>query len=256
MTPVGSPALRSPLPRPGGAAAGAILWVSCGPACVVSIRAVGHGGTSRRPGLAGRFRADRQETTMFAPLPRRGTHPRLTALRAGARLRRLAAVLAAATCALLASAVTIPTAFALLPPAPGGQFGTTRPAPVPATTAPRGHRRRYGGLADHLDRARRRPDRGRRSRALRPGTGRPPGRLRNHRLTPFRPARKDTGRAPGSRPGSWRGLADQRAADAGDKHQPSVLPVPSRTVQSSFTATASWSARRSDPGPRGTADCL
>lgn len=72
---------------------------------------------------------------MFAPLPRRGTHPRLTALRAGARLRRLAAVLAAATCALLASAVTIPTAFALLPPAPGGQFGTTRPAPVPATTA-------------------------------------------------------------------------------------------------------------------------
>jgi hypothetical protein len=49
---------------------------------------------------------------MFAYLPRRGTHPRTAARRAGARLRRLAGVLAAVTCGLLASAATVPAAFA------------------------------------------------------------------------------------------------------------------------------------------------
>ena len=43
---------------------------------------------------------------MFAYLPRRGTHPRT----AGARLRRLAAVLASAACGLLASAAIVPAA--------------------------------------------------------------------------------------------------------------------------------------------------
>jgi hypothetical protein len=69
---------------------------------------------------------------MFAHLPRRGTHPRTAARRAGARLRRLAGVLAAATCGLLASAATVPAAFAMPVPGPGG--GTARVAPVPATT--------------------------------------------------------------------------------------------------------------------------
>jgi hypothetical protein len=69
---------------------------------------------------------------MFAPHPRRGTHPRTAARRAGARLRRLAAVLAAVTCGLLASAAIVPAAFAMPVPGPGG--GTAPVAPVPATT--------------------------------------------------------------------------------------------------------------------------
>ena len=71
---------------------------------------------------------------MYAPLPRRGTHPRTPARQAGARLRRLAAVLAAVTCGLLASAAIVPAAFAMVVPAPGGQHGTAPAAPVPATT--------------------------------------------------------------------------------------------------------------------------
>ena len=73
---------------------------------------------------------------MFASLPRRGTRPRAAARTAGARLRRLAAVLTAATCALLASAVTVPAAFAgIIPiPGPGGQYRPARPVPVPAST--------------------------------------------------------------------------------------------------------------------------
>jgi hypothetical protein len=70
---------------------------------------------------------------MFAYLPRRETHPRTAARRAGARLRRLAGVLAAVTCGLLASAATVLAAFARVVP-PGGQYGTTHVAPVPATT--------------------------------------------------------------------------------------------------------------------------
>ncbi|MGO9784874.1 MAG: hypothetical protein ACLPQY_34740 [Streptosporangiaceae bacterium] len=70
---------------------------------------------------------------MLAHLPRQGTHPPAAARQAGARLRRLAAVLAAVTCGLLASAAIVPAAFAMtVVPGPGGS-GTT-PAPVPATT--------------------------------------------------------------------------------------------------------------------------
>jgi hypothetical protein len=50
---------------------------------------------------------------MFAPLPRRGPHPRTAARQAAASLRRLAAALAAASCALLASAAVIPAAWAV-----------------------------------------------------------------------------------------------------------------------------------------------
>jgi hypothetical protein len=81
---------------------------------------------------------------MFTHLPRRETHPRTAARQAGARLRRLAAVLAAAACALLACAATVPAAFALAVPRPDGQnwprldhLVSVIPAPaapVPATT--------------------------------------------------------------------------------------------------------------------------
>lgn len=74
---------------------------------------------------------------MFAHLPRRGTRPRTAARKAGARLRRLAGILAAATCGLLASAAIVPAAFAMVVPDPGGQYGTAPVAPVapvPAAT--------------------------------------------------------------------------------------------------------------------------
>ena len=67
---------------------------------------------------------------MFAHLPGRGTHPPAAARQSGARLRRVAAVLTAATCALLASVAIIPAAFATLIPPPGGQYGPTRVAPA------------------------------------------------------------------------------------------------------------------------------
>ena len=44
------------------------------------------------------------------------------------------AVLAAVTGGLLASAAAVPAAFAMVVPGPGGQYGTGRPAPVPAGT--------------------------------------------------------------------------------------------------------------------------
>ena len=71
---------------------------------------------------------------MFAYLPRRGTHPHTAARKAGARLGRLAGVLAAAACGLLASAAIVPAAFAMAVPDPGGQYGPAHVAPVPATT--------------------------------------------------------------------------------------------------------------------------
>ncbi len=52
----------------------------------------------------------------------------------GARLRRLAGVLAAVTCGLLASAAIVPAAFARVVPDPGGQYGTGPAVPVPAAT--------------------------------------------------------------------------------------------------------------------------
>ena len=69
---------------------------------------------------------------MFAHPPRPHTQPP-AACPAGLRLRRLAGVLAAVTCGLLASAAAVPAAFALVLP-PGGQGGTTGVTPVPATT--------------------------------------------------------------------------------------------------------------------------
>ena len=49
---------------------------------------------------------------MFARPTRQETHPRTAAPKAGTRLRRLATMLAAVTAGLLASAATIPAAFA------------------------------------------------------------------------------------------------------------------------------------------------
>ncbi len=79
---------------------------------------------------------------MYAHLRRQGTHPPTTARTAGARLRQLAAVLAAVTCGLLASASIVPAAFARMVPPPGGQYGPAQvaPATVRVITA--------GGMAD------------------------------------------------------------------------------------------------------------
>ena len=70
---------------------------------------------------------------MFTPRPHRGARLHTAARQAAARLRRLAAALAAVTCALLASAVIIPAASASIPIPPGGP---AVPAPaVPVVTA-------------------------------------------------------------------------------------------------------------------------
>ena len=69
---------------------------------------------------------------MLAHLSWHGSDPRTAARQAGARLRRITAVLAAVTCGLLAWAAAVPAAFATPTPwpPPGGQYG---PVPVPAT---------------------------------------------------------------------------------------------------------------------------
>ncbi len=81
---------------------------------------------------------------MFTCLPWRGTHPRTAARKAGARLRRLAGVLAAAACGLLASAAIVPAAFAMVVPDPGGQYVPAHSAPVPVTSV---HVVTAGGMA-------------------------------------------------------------------------------------------------------------
>ena len=72
---------------------------------------------------------------MFAPLTPRRSHPRTAALKAGTRLRRIAAALAAVTTGLLASAATIPAAFASGVPQPGSGYQLGRFGPAPATTS-------------------------------------------------------------------------------------------------------------------------
>jgi hypothetical protein len=75
---------------------------------------------------------------MFADLTRRGTHPRTAAIKAGSRLRRLAVALATVTVGLLASAATIPAAFAregsVPPSGSGNELGRFGPS-FPATTS-------------------------------------------------------------------------------------------------------------------------
>jgi hypothetical protein len=58
----------------------------------------------------------------------------MAARQAGARLRRLAAVLTAVACALLASAAVVPAAFAKMRPDGGPPYGPASVTPVPATT--------------------------------------------------------------------------------------------------------------------------
>jgi hypothetical protein len=81
---------------------------------------------------------------MFAHLSRRETHPRTAARQAAARPRprRLAAVLAAVTCGLLASAAIVPAAFATIIPVPGGAYGGNPAGPAPAPALVTG-----GGMA-------------------------------------------------------------------------------------------------------------
>jgi hypothetical protein len=72
---------------------------------------------------------------MFAHLTRQGTHPHTAALKAGTRLRRLAAALAAVTVGLLASVAAIPAAFARDVPPAGTAYELGRFGPFPATTS-------------------------------------------------------------------------------------------------------------------------
>ena len=81
---------------------------------------------------------------MFTHLPHQGPRPR-TAGSGRPRLRRLAAVLAAVTCGLLASAAIVPAASAMIVPDPGGAGGGTPLAPAPADHRPRSHRRGMAG---------------------------------------------------------------------------------------------------------------
>ena len=83
---------------------------------------------------------------MFAYLHRQGTHQSAPVSKAGTRLRRVVAALAAVTVGLLASAAAIPAAFARdIPyPLPGGQHRPAYPAPVPASTV---HAVTTGGMA-------------------------------------------------------------------------------------------------------------
>jgi hypothetical protein len=68
---------------------------------------------------------------MFTTQARQGTHPLLGARNATARLRRSVAVLAALIVGLLASAATVPTAFATIPD-PGGAGTSAGVTPVQA----------------------------------------------------------------------------------------------------------------------------
>ena len=80
---------------------------------------------------------------MFARPTRQGTHPRTAAPKAGTRLRRLAAALAAVTAGLLASAAAIPAAFARDVPPAGTAYELGRFGPFPATTS---HPAAAGGM--------------------------------------------------------------------------------------------------------------
>ncbi len=73
---------------------------------------------------------------MITQLSHLGTRRRAATRQAGARLGRLAAVLAAAICGLLASAAVIPAAFAKMSMLPdGGPPYPTAPAVIPAAVA-------------------------------------------------------------------------------------------------------------------------
>jgi hypothetical protein len=72
---------------------------------------------------------------MFAYLTRQGTHPRTAAPKSGTGLRRLAAMLAAVTAGLLASAATIPGAFARDVPPAGTAYELGRFVSFRATTS-------------------------------------------------------------------------------------------------------------------------
>jgi hypothetical protein len=103
-------------------------------------------GLAGRASLSGEGRdsrgSGRQEKTMTAQPHHRGTDPLTTARNNGARVGRLAAVLAAITGSLLASIAVVPAASARPIPPPGGSYGPA--GPVPATTI---HVITAGGMA-------------------------------------------------------------------------------------------------------------
>lgn len=81
---------------------------------------------------------------MSAHLPRQRPLPPPASPGSGAHPHRVAVVLAALACGLLASSAMVPAAFAKVIPDPGGQYRTTRLAPAPAVT---GRAIAAGGMA-------------------------------------------------------------------------------------------------------------
>ena len=116
---------------------------------------------------------------MTTQLSHQRPRPWMATRKAGARLGRLATVLAAVISGLLASAAAATAAFAN--PVPVGDGGPP-PGAGPGQHRPGDQHRRHGGLADRLDRRRGRPGRRSRSRTPGPQAGRPPRRHRHHRL--------------------------------------------------------------------------
>jgi len=179
---------------------------------------------------------------MVTCLPRRGAHPRAAAPRAGAP----APARWSSGCGHLRPAGVRRHRPGRLRDGGTGTGRAIRDCPRPADAGdhrPRGHRRRrHGGLADHPDRARRRSVRGRRSRILRPGTGR----FGDDRLTHPPDLYKTPAAHPDPSQGYGTGPAGQRAA------VPGQTPAICRRgaggmVHCSLTATASW-LPRSLPG--------
>ena len=177
-----------------------------------------------------------QEAIMFTRIPRTRSQLRTAARQAAARPRRLAAALAAVTCALLASAIVPAASAADTGPGPArrGPAGTGSGACRPGR-----HRGRHARLADHPDRGRRRPGHGHRRRVPGPGAGRPPVRLLNHRVTRSPgPGRTSAGHRPPTRGHgrSWPGRRPPR-------HRPgSYRPRAGRCLRPAVTVALSEAA--------------
>ncbi len=149
---------------------------------------------------------------MFTHLSRRETQLRTAARQGAGRLRRPRRGPGRGHLRPAGISCHRPGRLRLRDPAPGRPRRGRPGRGDPGGSRPRGHRRRHGGLADHLDRARCRPDRGHYGRPARPSAGRPPGRLRHHRMNaPAGPARNTSrARNPPQGPGADQGRAGQR----------------------------------------------
>ena len=187
---------------------------------------------------------------MFVYLHRQETHPSMPASKAGTRLRRVGAALAAVA-AGLGRRHPGRLRQGHPGPAPGRAIPAHLPRAGPGQHRPRGQRhRRHGQLADRPDRPRRRPDRGRRNHRAGPGTGRPPGRPHARRLT--RPRGSCT--APALSPATRTARAWPTRRRPGPRARTSAIPVPGTTTRQTTSAvspTSRYRAQRPERQPAG-----